>query len=150
MTVYSSFMSLLDDFEQDEGEWFELTLTQRLLGCVGTSVIGIFSGVLSLIAIGLLRIRKFSILFAIFNLMIISSTGFIVGFKNQLRFLMEKKRIYATFGMLFGFLITIVFALKLRKLSGAIIGVVVEGISFVYYALSYLPFGKQIFKKIFF
>ena len=82
--------------------------------------------------------------------MIISSTGFIVGFKNQLRSLMEKKRIYATFGMLFGFLITIVFALKLRKLSGAIIGVVVEGISFVYYALSYLPFGKQIFKKIFF
>ena len=141
-------MSLLLDSEE-ETNCLELTFTQRIMGFAGTAVIGLFSGILSIFAIGLLRIRKFSILFTVFNLMLISSTGFLIGFKRQFNSLFSKKRIFATIGMFAGMLITIIFALKFRSLFGAIIGFLIEGVSFAYYALSYLPYGKEIFSKLF-
>ena len=139
--------SILD--AEEETNCLDLTFTQRMMGFVGTAVIGVFSGILSIFAIGLLRIRKFSILFAIFNLMLISSTGFLIGFKRQFNSLFSKKRIYATIGMFIGMVITMTFALKWRSLVGVIIGFLIEGISFAYYALSYLPFGREIFSRIF-
>lgn len=144
--------ALLDmsGYESEEGECLDLTFTQRLMGFGATAIIGIFSGVLSLIAISLLRIRKFSLLFAIFNLMTLSSTGFLFGFKKQLRSMFEAKRIYAAIGMLFGMITTFLFAMKYKKLIGVIIGFLIEVVSFSYYALSYLPMGTTLFHKCFF
>jgi hypothetical protein len=62
-------MSALIDvaMEGEDTGCFELTFTQRMLGFAATALLGLFSGVLSLVAISLLRIRKFGVLFAIFN-----------------------------------------------------------------------------------
>lgn len=144
--------ALLDmtGYENEDGECLDLTFTQRLMGFAATSIIGIFSGILSIIAISLIRIRKFSLLFAIFNLMTLSSTGFLFGFKKQLRSMFEAKRIYAAIGMIFGMFTTFMFAMKWKKLIGVIIGFLIEVVSFSYYALSYLPMGTTLFHKCFF
>jgi hypothetical protein len=142
--------SLLDiGVQEGNGEGFELTFLQRMLGFGATAIIGLFSGALSLIAMALLRIRKFTILFAICNCMILSSTGFLIGFKKQLRSLCERKRWIGSIGMLGGILITFFFAFTKKSLLGVTVGFVIDFTSFAYYALSYLPWGTQVFHRIF-
>jgi hypothetical protein len=135
--------------EGDDVGCFELTFTQRMLGFGVTALLGIFSGLLSLVAITLLRVRKFGVLFAIFNCMILSSTGFLIGFKKQFQSLFERKRHLASLGMLLGISITFFFAFKKKLLIGVIVGFLIDFISFAYYALSYLPCGAQIFHRCF-
>jgi hypothetical protein len=144
--------SLLDfAYERDEEDqdWLELTFTQRVIGFATTALLGVFSGFLSILAISLFRLRKFGILFSIFNVMIILSTGFLIGFKKQFKSLFEAKRYFATAGMFLGLSITMVFAFKWKRLVGVIFGFCVEFVSFAYYALSYLPWGPQVFQKCF-
>lgn len=145
----SSFFDM-SSYESEDGECLDLTFTQRVMGFVATAIIGVFSGILSIVAISLLRIRKFTLLFAIFNMMILSSTGFLFGFKRQIRSMLEAKRIYAAIGMFFGMFTTILFAMKYKRLVGVIIGFLIEVVSFSYYALSYLPMGTALFHKCFF
>ena len=64
-------MSALLDYvlegNQENDDLCGLTRVQRFIGFAATAVIGMFAGVLSIIAIALLRIRKFGILFTICN-----------------------------------------------------------------------------------
>ena len=145
-------MSALLEFTldgEDNDNSCGLTATQRLIGFFVTAFLGMFSGFLSLIAIGLLRIRKFGILFAICNMMVIASTGMLVGFKKQMRSLFEQKRYVATIGMCVGMTITMFFAFRWKKLIGVLLGIIIEFVSFSYYALSYIPYGRQCFHRIF-
>ncbi|OHT12578.1 Vesicle transport protein SFT2B [Tritrichomonas foetus] len=141
-------MVSLEDDEQNA--YFNLTIKQRIIGFAVTAGLGLFSGILSIFAITLLRIRKFSLLFAICNLMILSSTGFVVGFKRQFKSLTDPKRVYSAIGMLVGMVTTFLFAMKWKYLVGVLIGFLIEVISFAYYALSYLPMGTTLFHKCFF
>jgi hypothetical protein len=86
-------------YRSDDKECFGLTFIQRMIGFAVTTLIGMFSTFLSIVAISLLRIRKFSLLFAICNLMILSSTGFLIGFKRQFKSLCEQKQWIASIGM---------------------------------------------------
>ena len=123
--------SILDfAFQQEQDEsCFKLTWSQRMLGFAGTAIIGLFSGILSLIAIGLLRIRKFAILFAICNMMVLSSTGFLIGFQKQIKSLFEQKRYIATIGMAIGITITMLSAFMWKKLVLVVIGFIIEFLS---------------------
>jgi hypothetical protein len=132
---------------EPEDDCFQFTLTQRVLGFATTALIGGFASFLSLIAISVLRVRKFGLLFAIFNLTVILSTGFLVGFRKQLKSLTEKKRAPAALGMLIGLSITIFFAFKWKKLIGVVLGFSIAFRSFAYSALSYLPWGDRILQK---
>ena len=145
-------MSALLDFALD-GEDSEntcgLTKTQRFIGFAVTAFLGIFSGFLAIIAIALLRIKKFGILFSICNIMIMSSTGLLVGFKKQLKSMKEQNRYIAAIGMIVGIMTTLLFAFRWKKRIGVVVGVIVEFVSFLYYALSYVPFGRQCFTRVF-
>jgi hypothetical protein len=141
---------LLDVVIEDQNnDYFNLTFTQRMLGFATAAILGLFSGFLSIVAIALLRIRKFGILFSIFNLMLLASTGFLLGFKKQLSSIFEQKRYIAGIGMFLGMAVTFFFAFKWRLLIGVIVGFAIEFTSFAYYALSYLPWGTQIFRRCF-
>lgn len=137
------------NYESEDGDCFQLTLSQRILGFIGCALIGMFSGVLSIFAIALLRIRKFSLLFAIFNLMVLSSTGFLIGFKKQFRSLTDRKRILACIGMFSGMILTFISAFRWKILIGVILGFSIEVVSFIYYAFSILPMGTTLFHKLF-
>ena len=145
----SAILDMFANYESEEKDCFNLSLTERLIGLLVTATLGIFSGFLSIFAIALLRVRKFCILFAIFNLMTLFSTAFIVGFKRQLNSLTERKRIYAAIGMIVGMLITFIFAFKFKILTGIIFGFLIELVSFIYYILSYVPMGTALFHKCF-
>jgi hypothetical protein len=135
--------------EDQDTDYFNLTFTQRMLGFGVTALLGLFAGCLSMFAIALLRIRKFGILFAIFNAMLLASTGFLIGFKKQSRSICEQKRYLAGIGMFAGMAVTFLFAFKWNLLIGVVVGFAMEFTSFAYYALSYLPFGAQIFRWCF-
>jgi hypothetical protein len=131
--------------EEQEDDCFQLSLTQRVIGFASAALIGAFAGFLSLIAISVLRLRKFGLLFGIFNVMVILSTGFLIGFKKQLKSLTERNRIKAAIGMALGLCIAILFAFKWKRLIGVVLGFCIEFMSFAYYALSYLPSSDQIY-----
>lgn len=145
-------MSALLDYvlegSQENDDLCGLTRVQRFMGFLATALIGMFAGILSIVAIALLRIRKFGILFAICNMCVLSSTGFLIGFKRQLQLLFEQKRYIASIGMFVGMCTTMLFAFKWKMLIGVIVGIIIEFLSFVYYALSYVPYGQQCFRRM--
>jgi len=147
-----SFVTGLLDLtmDEDDGGCFELTTTQKIIAFAVCAFFALFSGVFAVISISLLRIRKFSLLFCIMNIMIFSSIGFLVGFKKQIKSLFQKKRALASVAMIAGIVITMIFSFKWRSLIGVIVGFLIEFVSFLYYALSYIPYGDTLFHKLLF
>jgi hypothetical protein len=111
-------------------------------------MIGVFSVILSLIALALLRIRTFTILFAMCNCMIRASTVFFIGFQTPLVLLFERKRWIGSICMLGGSDYTFL-RIHEKSLIGVIMGFVIDFTSFAYYTLPYLPWGTQMFHQIF-
>jgi hypothetical protein len=134
--------------EGEDEECFKLTWTQKLLGFAATALLGLFSGFLALIAIALLRIRRFGILFSFCNCMILASTGFLIGFRRQAQSLCERKRYLASIGMIVGIGLTFFSASRKKPLLGVIVGFLIDFTSFACYALSYLPCGDRIIRRV--
>ena len=129
----------------------ELSKTQRLIAGVVCFLIGVFSIILALISIFLVRVRKFSLLFSISNLMFFVSIGFIVGFKTQFSSIKEKNRYIAFSVLIISMLLTFVFGIAKRNFFGILICIIIEIISFLYYSLSYVPWlGTKILSHLFF
>lgn len=136
----------LQDTEDDS--CLHLSKTESIIASVACGAFAFLSGLFSIIAISLLRVRKFSILFSVMNIMIFVSLGFLIGFKKVLGSLFQKKRALATGIMIIGMLITLFFALFYRFFIGVILGIIIEFLAFVYFLLSYIPMGEAIFHKL--
>ncbi|EAY15604.1 hypothetical protein TVAG_208830 [Trichomonas vaginalis G3] len=135
--------------EPEEKDCLNLSWKERIVASIVCGFFSFFAGTMSIFAIALLRIRKFAILFAIMNLMLFLSLGFIITFKKLFSSLFQKDRKYAAIGLFVGMFITMFFAFGKVRLIGVIIGFVLEFVSFIYVALSYLPLGRELFAKIF-
>lgn len=135
--------------ESEGSDCFNLSWMERMIGAAVCGFFSFFAGTVSIMAIALLRIRKFALLFAIMNIMLFLSLGFLIGFKKLLSSLTTKERRIAAITMFLGMFITMFFAFGKTRLIGVILGFIIEFISFVFIALSYVPMGRALFQKIF-
>ena len=96
---------------------------------------------------------KFAILYTVGIILSLLSSFFLFGPMRQLKSMFKKTRIVATLMLLIVLVFTLVFAFALfdedNKAHGLIIilCVVLEYIALFWYTLSYVPFGRTIFKK---
>ena len=134
-----------------------LTVKQRFYGFIGCLIFGIICAILAIVGIFLriLKPYKFAILYSLGNLSAIGSTLFLVGPSAQLKRMCKETRIVATILFLGSLIGTLVLVFLIDFNDGkwwhkpVIFGLIaLQFVTLFWYALSYIPFGRRIFKKI--
>jgi hypothetical protein len=121
-----------------------LSYAERMIGFGICTLCGILSGTLGILSLFMLNLRKFSVLFTVSVLLFLVALGLLVGWRRILTSCTERKRLIASLCLTGGVLGTIFFGLVKRMIILAILGFIVEIISFLYFALSFIPGGERL------
>ncbi|KAI9011031.1 vesicle transport protein [Gaertneriomyces semiglobifer] len=127
---------------------FNLSRTQRFYGfgiCFG---LGFLISILSSILLTLGSITGFAILYTFGNLVSLCATGFLVGFLAQLKRMFDASRLTATIIFIVAMVLTLVVAIVLESVILTIICCVIQFLALLWYSLSYIPFARDMAKKI--
>jgi hypothetical protein len=127
-----------------------LSYAERMIGFGICTLCGILSGSLAILSLFMLNLRKFSVLFTVSVLLFLVALGLLTGWRRILRSFTERNRIIASLCLTGGVLGTLFFGLVKRRIILAIIGFIVEIISFLYFALSFIPGGERLFHLLVF
>eukprot|EP00227_Mantoniella_beaufortii_P014995 CAMPEP_0197591262 /NCGR_PEP_ID=MMETSP1326-20131121/12976_1 /TAXON_ID=1155430 /ORGANISM="Genus nov. species nov., Strain RCC2288" /LENGTH=158 /DNA_ID=CAMNT_0043156661 /DNA_START=347 /DNA_END=820 /DNA_ORIENTATION=- len=133
---------LLDDLN----ECFALSRMQRLYGfgiCISAGILCSF-----LSSLMWLRPTKFAILYTLGNLLSLGSTGFLMGFWNQLKGMFKGTRVVASCVYLAAMVMTLVSACYLKNFGLTIICIVIQSCALAWYCLSYIPGGRAAISSI--
>ena len=142
--------TVADLTETEDQGFFHLSRTERFIAAGICALCGLTAGILSIVAIFILNMRKFVVLFTLSSLLYLISLCLLIGFKRICSSFVDKKRIYSGAGMFTGMLIVLFFGLVKKWFILSIVGFIIEFISFVYYALSFIPGGEQLFHFLLF
>lgn len=138
------FNLLTEDDEGSLGRYFELSLRQRFYGFLGSAGIGLVTVILGLIMLFFMKLVSFSVLYSIGNLCLVTSLMFIVGPMRQLRSMMSEYRYLTSIVFILSIIGTLVMALVVSNVILTIVFVVIQTCAFVWYVLSYIPFGRTL------
>jgi hypothetical protein len=128
----------------------QLTYSERLIGFGISALCGTLAGFLAIISLFILNLRKFSVLFTVSTLLFIVSLGLLIGFKKLLSSFGARNRIVSGLGLFGGMSITLFFGLFKRMILLSILGFTMEILSFLYFALSFIPGGERLFHLLLF
>lgn len=143
--------TMTDITTTDEGSGcFHLTYSERIIGFGITAACAFFAGILSIVALFILNLRKFSVLFSVSTILFFVSLGLLVGCKRLLSSCSDKKRLISSLCLIFGMLFTLFFGAIKRSIILSIIGLAIETLSYLYFALSYIPGGTRLFHLLIF
>ena len=132
-----------------------LTVKQRFWGFISCFCLGCLISFLSvggIFALGMNPV-KFAMLYSIGNLSSLGSTFFLIGPMRQLKRMFNKTRAVASIMFIGALIGTIAMAIiyekgvKWQRLVLLIL-VALQFCALFWYTLSYIPFGRKIFKKI--
>ena len=126
----------------------ELTYKERLIGFGCCYALGILISLSSFGSFGELLAgdpTRFAILYSLGNATSLCSTLFLVGFRRQFKNMAQEHRRLSAGLYVVCMLITPIIAYALPDMSLMILVlVVVQWVSFTWYSLSYIPFGRTI------
>ncbi|KAL1921011.1 uncharacterized protein VTP21DRAFT_11646 [Calcarisporiella thermophila] len=126
-----------------------LTRTQRFYGFGICFFLGLVISILSTIFLTFLNIAGFAVLYTLGNILSLVSTGFIVGFLKQLKTMFAPVRVVASVVYLGVLVATLVVAFTLQNAILVIILVIIQFVALVWYIASYIPYGRDILRKMF-
>ena len=133
-----------------------LTVKQRIYGFIGCFAFGLLLSILSIGGIfgAFMDPLKFSLTYSLGNLCSLGSTFFLIGPERQLKRMFKQTRYIASIIFLSSLIGTLVFAIWFfdkevwwHKLFLLLL-IFLQFCSLFWYTLSYIPFGRKIFKKI--
>jgi hypothetical protein len=127
-----------------------LTYPERIIGFGIASICATLAGTLAIVSLFILNLRKASVLFTVSTLLYMTALGLLVGWRRLLNACTDRKRLIASLCLFGGIFIVLFFGLVKRWIILAIIGFVVELLSFLYFALSYIPGGDRLFHLLIF
>ena len=134
-----------------------LTVKQRIYGFVICFSLGCIISWLSVAGVlgAFKNPKKYALLFSFANLLSLGATFFLVGPQSQWKKMMKKTRMLISIVLLASLIATIIFGgflydkdKKWHKLL-IIVLMIIQEVSLFWYSLSFIPFGRTIFKKIF-
>uniref|UniRef100_A0A7S3EM37 Vesicle transport protein n=1 Tax=Rhodosorus marinus TaxID=101924 RepID=A0A7S3EM37_9RHOD len=137
---------------EELNEILNLTWTQRLILFLMTFAAGAIMMCLAVMFIPLIVVKpaKFALSFTFGNVLAVISTWFLVGPRAQLRSMFDPIRAWAAalyVGSLVVTLISIFINSRIRYFL-VLAAIVVEAISLVWYAMSYIPYGRTVISKL--
>lgn len=122
-----------------------LSKKQRMMGFAGCFAAGFLISCLSMMMIA--KPTSFSLLYSLGNVVSFLSTGFLVGFKRQLKAACARKRVIATIIFFAAIIGTITAAVTLGNIALCIVLIVIQFCALVWYTASYIPFAQEAIKK---
>ena len=135
-----------------------LTVKQRIYGFVTCYCIGMLFSFLSIggIFMAFMSPAKFAILYSLGNITSMGSTLFLFGPASQCKRMFKRGRIIATTLYLLALIGTLVFTLFIFDKENRppwqrliiLLLIVLQFCTLFWYTLSYIPFGRTLFKKI--
>ncbi|RHZ68366.1 hypothetical protein Glove_295g39 [Diversispora epigaea] len=147
------FWDLIDSSDQETTDnssiFDELSRTQRLYAFAICFVLGFFLSVLSTVKLTFGNLKGFAILYTVGNILSFVSTGFIVGFKKQLKSMFAPVRWVASLIVIGAMIATLVVAFVLKSGILSLIMCLIQFAAFLWYCASYIPYGRTIIRRIF-
>jgi uncharacterized membrane protein HdeD (DUF308 family) len=136
-----SLMSLLPQNEDEN--IFKLSLTNRMYGFIGCTVVGLLSSLLGVITLFVGKYVSFSVMYSIGNIALLAGTMFIIGPMSQFKNMFSKYRYIATIVFLLSLIGTFVVAFAFHNALLSLICVIIQSCAYTWYVLSYIPFGRD-------
>jgi Got1/Sft2-like family len=124
-----------------------LSFKERLIGFFTCMSLGILIEFISLGSmIGLLTgsPTRYALSFTLGNILSILGTGFLLGFKRQLKSAVDEKRRYTTLIFFISMIMTLVSIFYIQKPLLVLCFVIIQICSYVWYIASYFPWGRTI------
>ena len=118
----------------------ELSRMQRLYGFAICVSAGLFCSFLS--SLMWMKPSKFAILYTMGNVLSLGSTGFLVGFMNQLKNMFKGTRLVATCVYLGAMIMTLVAACYWKSFGLTVFFLIIQSLALTWYCLSYIPGGR--------
>jgi len=137
-------------FQQEYDAYCKLSKKNRMRGFIGCFLAGwIIAGcsLFTLPGVALGKPAPFAILYTIGNLVALSSTFFLWGPKSQFKNMFKPIRAGATVIYLVMLLVTLIVAFTVSIGILVLICVAIQFCAMVWYAASYIPYGRTLIKK---
>eukprot|EP01120_Amphizonella_sp_Union-15-10_P010491 TRINITY_DN4204_c0_g1_i1.p1 TRINITY_DN4204_c0_g1~~TRINITY_DN4204_c0_g1_i1.p1 ORF type:complete len:159 (-),score=5.90 TRINITY_DN4204_c0_g1_i1:90-566(-) len=149
-----SLRETLTGQKEERGIWDEFSGSvcpsfswkQRIWGFGICATLGFVCAVLgTFMLVIFLSVVPFAVLYTVGNILALSATGFLVGPLRQLKTMFEPTRLIATIVYLVTLILTLFFAFKGIFIL-TLICVIIQFLAFLWYALSYIPFARDVVK----
>jgi len=92
---------------------------------------------------------SFSVLYGLGTVVSLIGTGFLIGFRKQLKLMFKPVRIVATIVFLVMIIMIFISAFVIDSSTLCIVFVVLEYLAFLWYTLSYIPYARTAVLKVF-
>ncbi|KAK3283474.1 hypothetical protein CYMTET_8829 [Cymbomonas tetramitiformis] len=133
------------DFFEELGDMFSLSKKERLYGFLICISIGIFLSLLA--SLFYLNPVIFASCYTLGNVIAIASTGFLVGFYNQMANMFTPHRLVASCIYIFMMGLTLYCAFGLKNGLLCLVCVFLQSLALTWYCLSYIPYARKLIKK---
>ena len=145
------FFSFNDKEEENNSIFPTLSLKDRLIGFAICFVFGYlleFMALGSLVGLLLGRSKKFAFLYTTGNIVSIFGTFFLIGPQRQLKYMLDPIRKGASLIFIFSIILTIISIYLFKSKLLTILCVIIQFGAFIWYVMSYIPYGRDCLKAI--
>ncbi|XP_073393710.1 uncharacterized protein [Physcomitrium patens] len=136
-----------DGLGDSSNNCLQLSRTNKLIAFSGFLGFGMLLQMMSMTMF--LFPKKFAVMYTMGNLFTISSTMFLIGPFKQMKAMCAPTRWLACLMYFLSVALVFFAALKLNDYFLTILSIIVELCTFTWYALSYIPFARQMVKSCF-
>ncbi|KAG2178109.1 hypothetical protein INT43_003362 [Umbelopsis isabellina] len=149
---FGFFSSQYDDQGiMDDGNWqfCGLSRMQRLQAFGACFVVGMLLSILSTLFLLSGNTSAFAVIYSIGNIVSLFSMTFVVGIPKQLKTMFAPVRFWATVVYIALLALTLAMSLWLHNFILSIILVIIQFGALVWYAASYIPYGREVIRRFF-
>lgn len=149
MKSMSDFIGLTDS-KEDDSCCPQLSYRERLTGFVICFAVGTliqFLSMGSLFGLFLGRTSKFGILYTLGNIVSLCGVFFLVGPKRQIESMKEEKRMWTSVVFVVSMIMTFISIYLFKSNILTLLFVIIQFGAYIWYVLSYLPYGREIAMK---
>ena len=144
-----NFGSITGEKKDDEDICPSLSMQQRVIGWVCCIAFGALLSTLSFVVLFKHQYVEFGILNTLANVFVLSSSLFLAGPKKQAKKMFAETRWIATSVYLLTMIMTFVCALAIKSPGLTIVSVIIQYLAMIWYGLSYIPYARDLVKKMF-
>lgn len=137
-------------YEQFNNHLPSLSIKQRIIGFSICLSIAILIIIFSFMGIGFLFLSPgiFAVFYTIGNILLLLSTGFLMGFLKQIKNMFEIKRILSTIIFILAMIMTFVSVFAIKSSILAFLFVIIQFLAFAWYVITYIPGGTTAIKSM--
>lgn len=137
-----------DDWAAQFSQATSMSYTTRMYGFIGCFLLGALITFASIFAIGDIKTNpsKFAVLYSLGNIVVLCSTCFLWGCLDQIKGMFDPVRVVATVVYLISICLTVYLAATSAGVAAIIVCMIVQFLAGLYYALTYIPYGREMLK----